>query len=173
VEVELGPRVGDHYPVLGGLNTGDHVAAAGAFLIDAETRLNPAAAASYFGAGAAPDHHDEVSRDGAMRRKPAVEAARVEFSAEELANIAKLPSEEQMLAHQQRLCPISDTRLGSMGVPVRIVIRGEPVLLCCIGCQQEAEEKVDEVLEKLRQLKGVSRPQDPRLSPGEQGDTDD
>jgi Cu(I)/Ag(I) efflux system membrane fusion protein len=50
VEVELGPRMGAHYPVLGGLSPGDKVAAAGAFLLDAETRLNPAAASSYFGA---------------------------------------------------------------------------------------------------------------------------
>jgi membrane fusion protein, copper/silver efflux system len=39
--VVLGPRVGDRYPVLEGLAAGDKVAAAGAFLIDAETRLNP------------------------------------------------------------------------------------------------------------------------------------
>ena len=41
--VVLGPRSGDHYPVLGGLAPGERVAAAGAFLIDAETRLNPPA----------------------------------------------------------------------------------------------------------------------------------
>jgi Cu(I)/Ag(I) efflux system membrane fusion protein len=43
-EVVLGPRAGDRYPVLEGLRPGEVVAAAGAFLIDAETRLNPAAA---------------------------------------------------------------------------------------------------------------------------------
>ena len=42
-EVVLGPRTGDLYPVLSGLEPGDSVASAGAFLIDAETRLNPAA----------------------------------------------------------------------------------------------------------------------------------
>ena len=42
--VILGPLVGDRYPVLDGLGAGDRVAAAGAFLIDAETRLNPATA---------------------------------------------------------------------------------------------------------------------------------
>jgi Cu(I)/Ag(I) efflux system membrane fusion protein len=42
--VVLGPRAGDRYPVLEGLAPGDKVAAAGAFLIDAESRLNPAAA---------------------------------------------------------------------------------------------------------------------------------
>ena len=36
--------------MLKGLAAGDRVAAAGSFLVDAETRLNPAAASTYFGA---------------------------------------------------------------------------------------------------------------------------
>ncbi|MDE2505966.1 MAG: efflux RND transporter periplasmic adaptor subunit, partial [Planctomycetota bacterium] len=43
-EVVLGPRVGDRFPVLSGVEAGERVAAAGAFLIDAETRINPALA---------------------------------------------------------------------------------------------------------------------------------
>jgi Cu(I)/Ag(I) efflux system membrane fusion protein len=39
-QVVLGPRIGDRFPVLDGLEPGAHVAAAGAFLIDAESRLN-------------------------------------------------------------------------------------------------------------------------------------
>ena len=42
-EVILGGRVGDRFPVLEGLLPGEKVAAAGAFLIDAESRINPAA----------------------------------------------------------------------------------------------------------------------------------
>jgi Cu(I)/Ag(I) efflux system membrane fusion protein len=38
-EVVLGPRAGDRFPVLEGLSAGQRVAAAGAFLIDAESRL--------------------------------------------------------------------------------------------------------------------------------------
>jgi Cu(I)/Ag(I) efflux system membrane fusion protein len=44
-QVVLGARVGGRFPVLEGLSAGDKVAAAGAFLIDAETRLNQGAAA--------------------------------------------------------------------------------------------------------------------------------
>ena len=40
-EVVLGPRMGNLFPVLGGLAPGESVAASGAFLIDAESRLNP------------------------------------------------------------------------------------------------------------------------------------
>lgn len=54
-EVVLGPRSGDHYPVVKGVEPGWKVATAGSFLIDAETRLNPAAAGTYFGASGAPE----------------------------------------------------------------------------------------------------------------------
>jgi Cu(I)/Ag(I) efflux system membrane fusion protein len=48
--VVLGPRIGNRFPVLEGLAPGEKVAAAGAFLIDAESRINPGAAP------AAPSH---------------------------------------------------------------------------------------------------------------------
>jgi hypothetical protein len=51
VEVTLGPRCGDSYPVIRGLEAGQRVATTGSFLIDAETRLNPSVAVGYFGAG--------------------------------------------------------------------------------------------------------------------------
>jgi Cu(I)/Ag(I) efflux system membrane fusion protein len=41
-EVVLGPRFGDRFPVLEGLAPGARIADRGAFLIDAESRLNPA-----------------------------------------------------------------------------------------------------------------------------------
>jgi hypothetical protein len=50
VEIVTGPRCGGDYPVFSGLAEGDRVATSGALLIDAETRLNPSLAASYFGA---------------------------------------------------------------------------------------------------------------------------
>jgi Cu(I)/Ag(I) efflux system membrane fusion protein len=55
VAVELGPRLAGpgstaaFYPVLRGLQAGDRVVTNGSFLIDAETRLNPAAGSIYFG----------------------------------------------------------------------------------------------------------------------------
>jgi Cu(I)/Ag(I) efflux system membrane fusion protein len=54
MEVVLGPRADGWYPVISGVAVGDRVVAAGAFLVDAETRLNPAAAAAYFGASGTP-----------------------------------------------------------------------------------------------------------------------
>jgi Cu(I)/Ag(I) efflux system membrane fusion protein len=56
VEVWLGPRmVGlegvTFYPVIRGLRAGDQIVGTGSFLIDAETRLSPAAGSIYFGGG--------------------------------------------------------------------------------------------------------------------------
>ena len=58
-EVVLGPRAGVYYAVLEGLDPGMRVATAGSFLIDAETRLNPAAAGTYFGSTGAPSKAHE------------------------------------------------------------------------------------------------------------------
>jgi Cu(I)/Ag(I) efflux system membrane fusion protein len=54
VALELGPVAEGYYPVLSGLIAGDRVVTQGAFLVDAEVRLNPAAAGSYFGASGGP-----------------------------------------------------------------------------------------------------------------------
>ncbi len=54
IEVEVGPVVNGVYPIIKGLRAGERVAAAGAFLVDAETRLNPAAGAAYIGASGGP-----------------------------------------------------------------------------------------------------------------------
>ena len=45
-QVVLGPRTGDRFAVLDGLSAGDKVAAAGAFLIDAESRLTQGSTSS-------------------------------------------------------------------------------------------------------------------------------
>lgn len=54
VEVVVGRRVGDFYPVLSGVRLGERVVSRGAFLVDAEARLSPAATANYFGASGGP-----------------------------------------------------------------------------------------------------------------------
>ena len=53
-EVTLGQRTGAYFPVVRGLALGERVVAHGSFLIDAEARLNPAAAATFSGAAAGP-----------------------------------------------------------------------------------------------------------------------
>ncbi len=142
VAVKIGPRSGNYYPVLEGLAVGDKVVANGAFLLDAETRLNPAAAAAYFGASG-----------GGSAANQAADATRRELdspSPAELKNIAKLAPEDQDLAIAQRLCPVTGEPLGSMGVPLKVELAGTKVFLCCKACVKRAEANVTKVLEAIK-----------------------
>jgi membrane fusion protein, copper/silver efflux system len=70
-EVVLGPRIGDRFPVLDGLAPGERVAADGAFLIDAESRINPSStqvvAPEPHRVAGAPPRNRELSNQGAAR----------------------------------------------------------------------------------------------------------
>jgi Cu(I)/Ag(I) efflux system membrane fusion protein len=70
-QVVLGPRSGNRFPVLEGLAPGEKVAAAGAFLIDAESRLNPGAAPASTG-DPAPSKAGDSPRSGDVPTRSAV-----------------------------------------------------------------------------------------------------
>ena len=70
------------------------------------------------------------------------------------AALAKLPKTERAQADAQRYCPVMDTvRLGVMGTPLKVMIEGKPIFLCCEGCQKEAAENGKEALAKAQKLK--------------------
>ena len=47
---------------------------------------------------------------------------------EEIAEIKKLPADEQPIALAQVTCPVSDDHLGEMGAPIKQVVDGKTVL---------------------------------------------
>ena len=78
-------------------------------------------------------------------------------------NLAKLSPEDRQLAEAQGYCPIQpDNRLGSMGPPVKVMIKGQPVFLCCKACEDEALEHPDQTLAKVEQLKTKAKAAPPR-----------
>ncbi len=66
-----------------------------------------------------------------------------------IAELAKLSPEDRAVAEKQKVCPVTDAPLGSMGVPIKVTIKGRTVLLCCGGCQEKLNRYVDEYLAKL------------------------
>jgi hypothetical protein len=142
VEVVLGPRCGDAYPVVRGLEAGQRVVTAGAFLLDAETRLNPGVAAAYFGAGrAAPAAPTPPESPSTTLTAPADDKiARA---------LERLAPAERALALKQKVCPVTGERLGSMGPPPSVVIQGRTVFLCCKGCEAELRKDPAKYLAKL------------------------
>jgi Cu(I)/Ag(I) efflux system membrane fusion protein len=147
VAVTLGPLSDGYYPVIDGLLPGDRIAAAGSFLIDAETRLNPAAASAYFGASGTPSSGGSPAPPSATRATGPTTGT---LSEKDRANLAKLAAPDRKLAEQQRMCPISNEPLGSMGVPVKMDVRGTPLFLCCEGCRDEVAKDPQAALTKIR-----------------------
>jgi uncharacterized protein (TIGR03000 family) len=68
-------------------------------------------------------------------------------------NLAKLSPEDRKLAETQKFCVEEDNPLGVMGVPVKIMLKGQPVFLCCKGCIEKAQENPEKTLAKLKELK--------------------
>jgi hypothetical protein len=81
-------------------------------------------------------------------------AEKKDAEAEIEANLAKLTPEDRKLARAQRYCAVENkNRLGSMGVPMKIVIQDEPVFLCCDSCETRARAHADRTLAKVREFK--------------------
>jgi hypothetical protein len=152
VDVQLGPRCGAFYPVLGGLTAGDRVATAGAFLIDAETRLTAGASATYFGASGGPKGTDQRAASAARPTLTRDDQDKVQ------SVLAKLSPEDRQLAEAQRYCPIlTDNQLGVMGKPVKVMVNGQPVLLCCKGCVNKALADPVKTLAKVVEVKARAK----------------
>jgi hypothetical protein len=69
-------------------------------------------------------------------------------------NLAKLDAKDRKLAEAQKFCVIEhDTRLGQHGKPIKIVVKGEPVFVCCDDCKEEVEKNPDKALAKAKELR--------------------
>ena len=70
----------------------------------------------------------------------AVEKLKIKVAEAEIsASLAKLSREDRALATAQGYCPVmKDSRLGSMGPPLKVMVNDQPVFLCCKGCQRRA-----------------------------------
>ena len=133
VAVQLGTRVGELWPVESGLKASQRVATAGAFLIDAETRLNPSLAVGYFGA-AREAQTTSSSKPAARRRK----------------NKSPLSPEDQKLVAAQKICPVTGLDLASMGGPIPIEVAGRRIFICCAGCEGPLKKDPQKHLAKLK-----------------------
>jgi len=67
---------------------------------------------------------------------------------------AKLSATDLAHVEAQEWCVISsEERLGAMGAPIKLDIEGQPVFVCCKGCQAKALREADATLAKVADLK--------------------
>jgi uncharacterized protein (TIGR03000 family) len=69
-------------------------------------------------------------------------------------NLAKLSPEDGKLAKAQKYCAVQDRiKLGAMGVPVKVMLKGKPVFLCCSACRKRADSNPEGALARAKELK--------------------
>jgi YHS domain-containing protein len=139
VEPKIGPRAGNYYPVLSGLNERDRVVTRGNFLIDSQYQITGRASLLYPG-GSTGEFGGPDPTTG--------------FTAKEQTNLDKLSPEDRELAARQKICPITEARLGSMGKPYKMDVNGRPLFLCCKGCEGKVKADPAAALKKLESSHG-------------------
>jgi uncharacterized protein (TIGR03000 family) len=79
------------------------------------------------------------------------------------ANLAKLNPDEQTLARLQRYCALSpNVRLGEHGVPVKVMVKGEPIFVCHQDGVQKALSNPDQAWSAARELRARNANRAPR-----------
>ena len=77
------------------------------------------------------------------------------------AERAKLDPADRALVEAQEWCVVNtDERLGSMGAPIKLDIKGQAVFICCKGCKRKAEADPDKTLAKVEELKAKAKKKD-------------
>jgi hypothetical protein len=70
------------------------------------------------------------------------------------ASLDKLDPADRKLAEGQKYCAVeTENRLGSMGKPIKILVKDQPVFLCCKGCEKRALKDPDKTLASVKKLK--------------------
>ena len=141
--VVLGPQCGDQIVIRSGVKHGEHVATRGNFLIDSQMQLagNPSLI---------DPSRLEPTGDESCRR------AMIALSA--------LTPEDRLLVEQQRICPVAEYRLGSMGTPKKVDVNGTPVFICCDGCRERLLAEPEKYLAKLAAMSHDQPGHDPSPS---------
>ncbi len=88
---------------------------------------------------------------------PATIGADASKSAKIQAMLSQLSPQDRRLAEEQRFCPETDQLLGTMGVPIKVLIKDRPVFLCCQACEDDARKHPDQILMKLERWKSGAK----------------
>ena len=119
--VKTGPTVDGMVAVFEGIEAGENVVSKSTFLLDAQMQLqgNPSLI----------DPDKAVADDESQLTEAEQEEIRKAFE--------PLSEADRKLAEAQVICPVTEVRLGSMGMgtPIKLEIEGRTVFICCEGCR--------------------------------------
>lgn len=88
---------------------------------------------------------EEVAEQSA----PTAETAQTDLPPEVAVELATLSESDRALAIKQRICPVAEKLLGSMGQPIKLSVEGREVFICCEGCEEKLRSNPDQYFEKI------------------------
>lgn len=133
-----GPVSGENIVMLHGVKEGERVATRGNFLIDSQMQLS-----------GKPSVIDPTKATPAADERNQIEVA-----------LSELSPIDRALAERQRMCVVSENRLGSMGTPLRVDVNGVPVFICCEACRNSLLEEPEKYLAKIADVDDPEEPDD-------------
>jgi hypothetical protein len=120
-KIKTGSSVNGMIAVFDGITAGENVVSKSTFLLDAQMQLqgNPSLI----------DPDKAVMDDAAQLTEAEKEEIRKAME--------PLSDADRALAEAQVICPVTEVRLGSMGMgtPIKLEIEGRTVFICCEGCR--------------------------------------
>lgn len=85
----------------------------------------------------------QPAADGETEEEADIRAARAELS----------PKDQRLVAAQEFCAVMPAKRLGVMGLPLKVMVKDQPVFLCCKGCRRKALADPDKTLAMVEELK--------------------
>lgn len=147
-KIKTGPTVDGMVAVFEGIDEGENVVSKSTFLLDAQMQLqgNPSLI----------DPDKSVAFDS--KNTELTDAEREEIR----SAMAPMSVADRKLAEAQVICPVTEVRLGSMGMgtPIKLEVNGRTVFICCEGCRDgmvNESEKFFKILDDY--LSGKSKNQ--------------
>ena len=67
-----------------------------------------------------------------------------------VASLSELSEADREAALAQKICPVGEQPLGSMGKPPKVTVNGQEVFLCCEGCEEDLRSDPEKYLAKLQ-----------------------
>lgn len=67
--------------------------------------------------------------------------------------VSTATSADQAAIRAQRVCAVANSRLGSMGTPVKVTRNGQALFLCCKGCLGKVEKAPEQYFAKAAELR--------------------
>lgn len=159
--VTLGTSSGDQIVILDGLEAGEQVATSGNFLIDSQMQLagnpsliDPTKAQTvpefeFEDGDLPPIGVPQLVSDGSDALPTIALPRQMKPVNEQSFETPNLSSIDQGFALQQKTCPVTDLPLGSMGPPIKVMVEGRQVFICCEACREKLFAEPAKYLAKL------------------------